>query len=263
VNNSNGATMLKLIDTHCHLDQLDHIETALKNAIDSGVEAIVCVGVDHLSNLKNLELCQKYSQPKLILALGIHPTEIKPEEIEASLEFIRDNIKKAIAIGEIGLDFWQKGLKKNPQKKLEQEEVFRKQLLLAKDFNLPVSIHSRGSWQRCLEIAKEVGVKKAVFHWYSGPVEILQEILATGFFISCTPALMYSPQHQEAAKAAPIEKLFLETDSPIFYGEGERGFRAEPRDVFKTLQLVAKLKDVPEETVAKITTDNARAFFNF
>jgi len=260
--NSNGARiMLKLIDSHCHLDQTEDIERVLRNAVEAGVEAIVCVGTNYESNLKNLELVQKFQQPKLLLALGLHPTEIETEKIETALEFIRQNINMAVAIGEIGLDFWNKEAKKNPQKKLEQEEVFRKQLLIAKEFDLPVNIHSRGSWVRCLEMVKKAEVKKVVFHWYSGSVEVLKEILAEGFFISATPALMYSPQHQEAIKLAPLERLFLETDSPVFYGEGAGGFRAEPKDVFRTLQLVARLKTLSEETVAKTTTENVRAFF--
>jgi TatD DNase family protein len=253
--------MLKVIDSHCHLDQLDDPEQALLNAVAAGVEAVVCVGTSLESNLKNLELMQKPSRLKLILGLGIHPTEIESEKIEEGMDFIRQNIRSAACIGEIGLDFWRKEIKKNPQKKAEQEEVFIRQLALAREFALPVSIHSRGSWQRCLEILKGSGVKKAVFHWYSGPLDVLQEIITQGFYISATPALMYSQQHQAAIKSAPLEKIFLETDSPVFYGEEAGGFRAEPKDVVKTLELVAKLKEVSPEVVAQTTTSGAGKFF--
>lgn len=261
--------MLRVIDTHCHLDQLGHPEQALENAANAGVEAAICVGTSLNSNQKNLAFSLNPHPVKIFLGLGIHPANIETETIERALQFIRQNIDKAVCVGEIGLDFWQKEIKKNPPKKAEQEEVFRKQLALAKEFSLPVSIHSRGSWQRCLELLKESGVEKAVFHWYSGPVNILQEILAPGFFISATPALMYSPQHQEAVKSAPIERIFLETDSPVFYGEKEgaclparQGFSAEPKDVFKTLSLVAELKNLSEDTAAERTTANAKEFFN-
>jgi len=253
--------MVKLIDSHCHLDQVEDTQGALQRAWHAGVEAIICVGVDFESNLKNLELAEKFSQPKLYIALGIQPTEIISDQILTTLEFIRNNIKKAIAVGEIGLDFWHKETKKSPVKKQEQEEVYSHQLSIAKEFDLPVSIHSRGAWQRCFELLVASGVKKAVFHWYSGPVDTLQKIIAMGYFISATPALEYSPQHQEAIKAAPLEKIFLETDTPVFYGERETGFRSEPKDVFKTLSLVARLKKLSEEEVAQATTGNLKKFF--
>ncbi|MDP3143245.1 MAG: TatD family hydrolase [Candidatus Omnitrophota bacterium] len=253
--------MLKLIDSHCHLDQLTDIVGALERAAQAGVEAVVCVGTNYASDISNLDLIREQQNPKLYLALGIHPTEIETEKIEAALKFINENVKAAVAIGEIGLDFWQKGIKKDPAKKLEQEEVFKKQLALAKEFDLPVSIHSRGSWQRCLELTQESKVKKAVFHWYSGPVDILQEIINAGFFVSATPALMYSPQHQEAMQSAPAEKILLETDSPVFFGERETGFQAEPKDVFKTLKLLSALKGILEEELAQITTQNAKELF--
>ena len=254
--------MAELIDSHCHLDQLDNVEQVLKNAQAAGVWGIICVGTDLDSNRKNLELKRRFSEPKLFPALGIHPTEIETDKIASAMEFIRANIKEAVAIGEIGLDFWHKGVKKNPQQKTEQEEVFGCQLALARESNLPVSIHSRGAWQRCLKMLKEFGIKKAGFHWYSGPTDVLKEILDAGFFISVTPALSYSPQHQAALKAAPIERLFLETDSPVFFGDKGTGFSAEPRDVFKTLELVAKFKNMAEERIAEITTASARKFFN-
>lgn len=257
--------MMKIIDTHAHLDQLEHVEEALVRAYQEGVEAVVAVGIDAVSSRKNLELSERREKnwPKIYLAFGMHPSEADREVLKECIGLISHNITHLKAIGEIGLDFWQKEVKKDPRKKAEQEEVFKKQLALAKEFSLPVSIHSRGSWQRCFELLLASGVKKAVFHWYSGSLDILKEILNQGFFISATPALKYSPQHQEAVKFAPIEKLFLETDSPVFYGERETGFRAEPQDVFKTLPLVSQIKDISEEAVARITTDNAKKFFNF
>lgn len=254
--------MIKLIDSHCHLDQLKDPQADLTEAVGMGVEAVVCVGTNFASNPKNLQLAKEISSLKLVVALGIHPTEIESARIDESLDFIRANIAQAKAIGEIGLDFWNKEAKKRPEKKAEQEQVFIAQLKLAWEFNLPVSIHSRGAWQRCLELCLQEKTEKAVFHWYSGPLEILAEILKAGFFISVTPALMYSPQHQAAAKAAPLEKIFLETDSPVFFGTPLEGFSARPKHVLETLKLLAALKSVSQEAVAQTTTASAEEFFN-
>ncbi len=253
--------MFKLIDTHCHLDQVENVNLALEEAEKSEVEAIIAVGTDHNSNIKNLELAKNKPLNKIFVALGIHPTEIKTNEIEASIKFIRKNISKAIAIGEIGLDYWYKKIKKDLKAKEEQKQVFVSLLKLAIEFNLPVIIHSRGAWKDCFEIATELGIKKAVFHWYSGPLDILQKIIQSGFFISATPALGYSEQHQQAIRNAPLENILIETDSPVFYQNQKGGFNAGPKDVVTTLRLLSELKQISGPQIKAITAENAIKFF--
>ncbi len=256
--------MLKAIDTHAHLDHVEGVEEALKEAYQVGVKGVVTVGIDLTANTKNLEIKRKTKEPEIFLALGIHPESLEnsnPQGQEKGFQFIRDNIREAVAIGEIGLDYWYKWAKKDEGKKKEQRQIFEMQLKLAKEFDLPAVIHSRGSWRDCLDMTKSIGVKKAVFHWYSGPTIILQEIIDVGYFISASPALSYSPQHQDAIKYAPIEHTLIETDSPVFYGSGESGFRATPKDVFRTLKLYAQLKNISEEKAAEIFYKNSRDFF--
>ncbi len=256
--------MINLIDTHAHLDHVENAEDALKEAHQAGVSGVVAVGIDLSSNKKNLQIKKKTQSPKIYTAFGIHPESLEnsnPGEVEECIKWIKENIREVAAIGEIGLDFWYKWAKKNEEKKNEQKRVFEMQLILAKEFNLPVVIHSRGSWRDCLDMAKAAAVKKAVFHWYSGPISILDEILGCGYFISATPALSYSPQHQDAVKHAPIEKTLIETDSPVFYGQGESGFRAAPKDVLRTLKLYADIKNIKEEHAAEILYQNAKNFF--
>lgn len=252
-----------IIDTHVHLDHLPNIDLALKEAREAGVEAIVAVGVDLASNKKNLELKHAHRHPKIYLAFGIHPGNIKFEEVEATLQFIRANIKEAHAIGEIGLDFWYKDVRKDQVKKDEQRGVFRRQLELAREFNLPAVIHSRGTWRECLESTQEVGLKKAVFHWYSGPVDVLEDIVKSGYFVSTSPSVAYSPQSRLAISHAPIENTMIETDSPVFFSgkEGEEGFAATPKDVVRTLKAYCALKNMEEDTALAIFNRNAREFF--
>jgi TatD DNase family protein len=106
-------------------------------------------------------------------------------------------------------------------------------------------------------MVKERRIEKAVFHWYSGSIDLLDEILSRGYFISATPALVYSPPHQEAIKRAPIEKVLLETDTPVKY----QGKEAKPKDVRVSLGEVARLKDMDRSIVAEQTTANASQFF--
>lgn len=260
--------MIKLIDTHAHLDQVENVEQALNQAYAAGVEEIVAVGIDLNSNVKNLQIKKKAQpsaqQPKIFVALGVHPESLKdagPQDVEESFNFIKENLKDAVAVGEIGLDFWYNWAKKSEEKKKLQKDVFAAQLKLAKDSGKPVVIHSRGAWRECLDLAKGIGIKRAVFHWYSGPLDILDEILACGYLISATPALSYSPQHREAIGHTPIESLLIETDCPVFYREGEGGFRATPKDVFRTLKLYCQLKNIDAGKAAEIFYENSRKFF--
>lgn len=255
--------MINLIDIHAHLDQIENIAEVLAQAQTSGVEEIIAVGVDLASSKKNLEIRKRFSNPKIHVGFGIHPGDIKPAEIDSALAFFEEHIGDAVAVGEIGLDFWYRHVRKDTEKKNEQREIFRRQLGLAKKHNLPVIIHSRGAWAECLEQLKSQGLMRAVFHWYSGPVDVLKGILDAGFFISVTPALAYSPQLREAVKYAPIERVMIETDCPVFFraGENDPGFSATPQDVFRTLDEYALLQNMDREKAAVIFCQNARTFF--
>ena len=256
-----------MIDTHAHLDHVQDLEDKLMAAYNASVKAIVTVSEDLATSQKNLEIFKKErtDAPKIYLAVGIHPSEARQEILDPFLDFVHKNRSELIAVGEIGLDFWYKWVKKDPVQKDIQKKIFRRLCALAKEFGLPISIHSRGAWDECLNIIKSEGIVQAVFHWYSGPVEVLKKIINYGYFVSTTPAIAYSPQSQEAMRLAPIEQTMLETDSPVFYCNKESedpGFRAEPKDVWRTLKAYAALKGISEEEASEKTTLNAEKFFN-
>ncbi len=253
---------MPIIDTHAHIDQILEIEKALQAATDAGVEHIVAVGVDLKSNRRNLEIQKTFSNPQIHLAFGIHPGTIHPEEIEETLRFIRKHRQQLVAIGETGLDYWYKWARKDEDKKAEQRKTFERQLEIAVEFDLPIIIHSRGAWRDCLEMTKASGIKKALFHWYSGPVNILQEILDEGYYVSASPSIAYSPQSREAISYAPIDRTLIETDTPVFYQDGGEGFQSTPKDVFKTLSAYSKIKSMEEDAALKILNKNAVEFFN-
>lgn len=255
--------MINLIDTHAHLDHVENLDSALEEAHKQGVCGVLAVSTDLAAMKKNLEIKAKFSFPKIYLGLGIHPGEIKPEELEAAYVFIEQSIAQADVIGEIGLDFWYKWVRKDDLKKNEQREVFRRQLALAKKFEKPVVVHARGTWKECFETVKEFGIKKANFHWYSGPLDVLEEILQNGYYVSAGPALMFSPQSREAISRAPIEQTLIETDSPVYFNYPDElggGFKAQPKDVFKSLDAYAKLKNFSLSQAAGILNEN---FFEF
>jgi len=139
--------------------------------------------------------------------------------------------------------------------------VFDTQLKLAREFSLPVIIHSRGAWQDCFQMTKDAGIEKAVFHWYSGPIEILDKIIENGYLVSCTPALEYSRELRSVIEKTPLERILVETDSPVRY-KSQHPYNAEPKHVLKTLFCLAKLKNITIINAEEITTSNAKRFFN-
>jgi TatD DNase family protein len=239
-----------LIDTHAHLDQVDGVEESLERAKSSGVVAVVAVGMGLNSNKRAIELSEKW--PDFVFpSLGIHPWNVEESELDATVEFIENSIDRCIAIGEIGLDYW---IKKDRQL---QKQAFSRLLRIAADLEKPALTHSRGSYEDVFQMVQESGVKKAVFHWYSGPVEVAEKIVGCGYHISATPAVEYSQKHRHVIRATPLESLVLETDCPVKYNE----IASEPADVVTTLREVAKLKAEEADLVASITTHNARQLF--
>lgn len=241
---------MRLVDTHAHLNEFSDLDGVMERAKAAGVMAIVAVGMDHESNVKTLEFSRLY-EGYVFPALGIHPWEVEGG-IENAMSFIREKIGGCVAVGEIGLDYWIKTDREI------QKRVLKDLLKVALEKNKAVSVHSRGAWEDAYSLVKESGMKKVVFHWYSGPLEVLQKILDSGYFISSTPAAEYSEHLRRALQHAPLENLLLETDSPVKY----RGIESEPSHVYKTLEHVAEIKGISEGSLAEKTTENAIKLFD-
>ncbi|HQP10773.1 MAG TPA: TatD family hydrolase [Candidatus Omnitrophota bacterium] len=260
---------MTLIDTHAHLDHLEQLDQALEGAVQAGVEGIVTVSVNLASCRKNLEIKRNKKTPRICLAMGMHPSDADPGDLDACLDLVREHKNELSAIGEIGLDFWYKWVRKDQEKKDLQRRIFRAFLDLAKAVDLPAVIHTRGTWRECFDTVKGMGIAKAEFHWYSGPLDVLKDILDAGYYISASPGLAYSPPSREAIGYAPIERVMIETDSPVFFRTGEPGedrngcdgFDAGPKDVFRTLKAYCQLKNIDEARAAEVFNRNARTFF--
>jgi len=252
-----------VIDTHVHLEEIENLDQVLLDAKQSGVIGLVAVGSDYTSNRKIIELSKEIKTLKIYLALGIHPTDINLDELEITMKFIEQNISGIVAIGEIGLDYWYGSVKKSQSERETQHKIFELQLVLAKKYSKPVIIHSRGAWQECYEMVKNKNIEKAVFHWYSGPIDVLSRIIHSGYFISVTPVLEYSKEHKLAAEQTPLENILIETDSPVKYKTvtGET-YIAEPKDVIRTLKHLSAIKKIPFDELVQVTKENAVNLFN-
>jgi len=250
--------MYRLIDTHAHLSDLENLEGSLQRALDAGVYAIVAVSANKENSVRTLRIAEEH--PRYVYpALGLHPTEIGADYKDA-LTFIEEKTKNCVAVGEIGLDFW--GRRGEPSQSEEEKQrqiyVYTRQLEIARRHGKPALIHGRGAWETVYSLAENMGVSKALFHWYTGSLKTLRALLDRDYLVSATPAVEYSKAHRQAIREAPLRHLVLETDCPVAY----RGVPSEPVDVLRTLRAVADLKGVPEEEVAEATTRNALEFFN-
>jgi len=246
----------RLVDSHAHLEELEDLDTAIQRARQAGAIAIIAVGSDYESNSHVLEIAAKY--PSLVYpALGLHPGSLDEDasSLERDLRFIEDRMEDTVAIGEVGLDYDKRVVSRSG--KDMQKETFRCVLTLAKRYDKPAIIHSRYAWRDSFSLAEDAGVEKAVFHWYTGPTNVLKDILGRGYFVSATLAADYHAEHRRAIKETPLQNLLLETDSPVVY----RGHQAEPADVSRVLQATAELKGLPPEVVAEATTENALRLF--
>jgi len=217
------------------------------------------MGADSKSNNWALKESIKHVRQnlKIFPALGIHPSLIDASTVDVDVRFVEDNISKVVTVGEIGLDYWYKAVRKDEDKKALQRATFARLLEIAEKHGRPVSIHSRGAWADCVNMTIEVGVEKAVFHWFTGSSDDLKKILDNGFYVSASPALAYSREHRAIIENAPLERILLETDSPVSY----KGEVADPSFVLKALAAVAELKKEKQETIAEVTTENAEVVF--
>lgn len=251
-----------LIDTHAHLqwqDYKDDFEKVLENAKKADVGLILNVGTTVKTSQEAIQIAERYDS--IFSTVGIHPHDSK-EADAASISTLKEFAKhpKVMAIGEIGLDFFYEH---SPKEK--QIEIFEKQLGIAKELNLPVSIHCRDAFSASFVSLKKLNIKRGVFHCFTGTEEEAKEAVALNFYISISGIVTFkkSTSLQEVVKTIPIERLLIETDCPFLAPEPYRGKRNEPAYVVETARKVAALKNLPLETVAEITTRNAKALFRF
>ena len=256
----NQKPMRGLIDTHAHLEEIPDLDVSLAEARAAGVIATVAVGSDYASNQRALEIAKCY--PGFVFpALGLHPWNIKQEEVDKTIELIQQHIEEIVGIGEIGLDYHKRVVAM--ASKEQQKQVFARLLDVAQRHNKPALVHSRYAWRDSLELVEQHGLRKAVFHWFTGPSSVLRDLIEQRCFVSATPAAGYHEEHRRTVREAPDELLLLETDSPVTYGRGsDSEFSAKPKDVRRSLSAAAVLRKSSEEDIARITTENAAGLFN-
>ncbi|GAB6099735.1 TatD family hydrolase [Halanaerocella petrolearia] len=250
-----------LVDTHAHLDfpRFDNDrDKVIQDAYRLGVKQVINVGADMESSRNSVELAKEYNF--ISASVGVHPHEAKSFTDEDYQELKKlASQSEVVAIGEMGLDYHYDN---SPRQK--QQEVFRKQLQLAKEVDLPVVIHSREAREDTLEILKEEAKgSEGVLHCFGYDLEVAREVIDLGFYVALGGVLTFGSA-QELRMTVPnlsLDRVLIETDAPYLTPEPHRGERNEPKYVKEVAKKIAELKNTSLEKVAEQTTNNAKELF--
>jgi TatD DNase family protein len=245
-----------LIDTHCHLDALEFDadrDSVVTQCHALGVKMIVTPAIQHDNFDAVLSICQRYSG--CVPALGLHPMYIhahRPEHIAALRTAIE--MHRPVAIGEIGLDFFVPNLDAD-----RQQYYFTEQLKIARDFDLPVLLHSRRANDQVLKQLRRFGIQRGIAHAFSGSRQQADALIKNGFKLGFGGAMTYTRASNLRRLAAelPLEAIVLETDAPDMSPAWLHRQRNSPEQLPRIAAVLADLRGVNLETVRHTTTQNA------
>ena len=249
--------MRRLIDSHVHMESLN-ADQVRADSLAAGVDAVVCVGGDIDSSRRAMELAQMY--PEFYFpAIGVHPSNVLKVDVDAAEDFLNENLRRCVALGEIGLDYAYDFARSKDVRGV-MHDVFKRFLGVAAKVGKPVSVHSRSAYLDAFESVEASDVCGAVFHWFDGPTHVLRKVLDAGFYVSASPAVKYSRGVRAVMCEAPLERILVETDSPVFLRDYNR--TSSPADVVGVVEALAELKGLDFSEVARVTVGNTEQFFS-
>lgn len=247
---------MRFVDAHIHLSDPEYdgkIHEIIENARQVGVVVLVSNSMNLETSRLSLRLAERYTG-LVYAALGIHPWNVNrlaADELEQTVDFILRNganDEKVVAIGEVGLD--PQYTKRKERREL-QAKVFSDMLRLAEKLTLPVIVHSRWSGPKIVEILSSYDLNAVLWHWFSGPVDMLPKIVERGDYVSEGPSAVISSRIQEIVRLVPLENLLTETDGPVrFYGPFKDRLTS-PVFIPEVVKAVAETKEIKESDVAE------------
>ncbi|MEM0480731.1 MAG: TatD family hydrolase [Candidatus Aenigmatarchaeota archaeon] len=235
--------LFKYFDIHCHA--YEYSEKEIENFLNQKI-LIFSVSENLETSLKNIEIYKKFNLP---IFVGIHPWNAHLAKKE-DLKEIEKLVEYAIGIGEIGLDkiFFSKTIEK-------QKEIFVEQIKVAKEYDLPVNLHSANSIKEVLDIVFKFDIKKANFHWvqYSS---YLEEIKNVGYFCSFNITLKFKENHRKALEILDLKNILTESDGPYEY----KNVKMNSKDVIEVVKEIANFYKVSEKKVINQIKKNLNKF---
>lgn len=262
-----------IFETHAHYDDdafAEDREEVISSLLSANIGKIVNVGASIASTKSSLRLAEQYKN--LYAAVGVHPSDVADLN-EETYAWLREQTShpKAVAVGEIGLDYyWDK----ESDVQARQREWFRRQLVLAADSGLPVIIHSRDAAEDTMRILKEAGsweIRDAsvqglcgVIHCYSYSPEMAREFVKMGYYIGVGGVVTFKNARKlkETVEQLPLERILLETDCPYMAPEPYRGKRNQSSYIPYIAEKIAEIKHVTTAEVERVTWENAMTLFS-
>lgn len=250
-----------MIDSHCHLDSKVYrgqVEELLAEARAAGVHTVVNIGVDLPSSEISIALAEQHDM--LYATVGVHPHDAKTLD-DRALARLKElaTQRKVVAIGEIGLDYYR-----DMSPRPVQREVFRRQLELAVELQMPIVIHTREAFEDTLEIVRDFAPKLpgGVFHCFPGNTEEAERVIEMGFIISVGGIITYKNAGMvRVATEIPVEKIIIETDAPYLTPMPHRGTTNRPALVKLVATKLAELRGTSIAEIEKVTDRNSRKLY--
>ena len=247
-----------IIDTHVHLNDRryqDNLDQVIEEARLEGVEMLIVIGYDKSSSLKAIEIANKY--PNIYCTIGIHPSEVDKFDVD-NLEWIIENINnpKVVGIGEVGIDlYWDKTYKE------KQIEYFKKQIEIAKTYDLPLVIHAREATNEVFTILQESNTK-GVMHCYSGSLEMARRFNKIGYLLGIGGVVTFKNAHlKDVVADVELRYLLSETDSPYLAPTPYRGKTNYPKYTRIVVEEISKIKNMDFNLVQESLKENTFNLF--
>jgi TatD DNase family protein len=247
------------VDTHCHLFLMGvEPAVAVETARASGVERLICVGVDVESSRRSLEIAD--SIEGVFATAGVHPHDARGFDRDASArieELLHD--PRVVAVGECGLD-WFRML--SPRD--DQIRTLRTHIALSNESGKPLVVHVRDAWEDVLRILQEDSAERVVIHCFSGDADTARICADRGYWISFAGNVTYPKNEhlRQAAISTPKDRLLVETDAPFLAPQPLRGRDNAPQNVLHTLASLAQVRDEPLDVLVQATASNAGDAFS-
>jgi TatD DNase family protein len=248
-----------LVDSHCHLDFAKEEERAgiIARARGAGVRTLLTISTK-LEEFPGVRAIAE-SDPDIWCSVGVHPheAEVEPVAAEALVELTKH--PKVVGIGETGLDFYYEH---SPRE--QQSQIFRAHLAASRETGLPIIVHTRDADPETIAILEEEKPRAGVIHCFSTGRELAERAVAMGFYISISGIATFKNAQalRDIIRDLPLERLLVETDAPYLAPVPMRGKTNEPAFMVHTAALVAQLKGVTQDELARVTTENFFKLFS-
>ena len=253
-----------LVDSHCHLDFPDYagqVDAVMARAQAAGVGVCLSIGTE-LKRFPGVRaVAEKF--PNVWCSVGVHPHEAEKELLDDEAALIREAAHpKVVGIGETGLDYYYEHSPRMPQ-----QANFRSHIAAARQTGLPVIVHTRDADDDTISILRDEmgrGAFTGLIHCFTGTQKLADAALEMGLSISVSgiATFKYSQALRDVIKTVPLDRLLVETDAPYLAPVPHRGKTNEPAFVVHTAQMLADLKGVSPEELARVTTDNFFRLFS-